>query len=874
RAPSLKKPAAKPVQSTPGTPLTISRYFDQTVMLTNSERDQLWDQVRQQPEQNFTFKRHASDLGGGHPKDIYVDPRGHEWMFKPVAAGSEFAAEAETAAYKIGRLVDDNMVEVRVVKLNGKTGTIQRMLNGLADKPDLTSFNPGNFSAIEIEQLQRHRVIDWLTSNHDGHVAQFLRTQDGHLIGIDKGQAWRYFPNDKLAIDYHPNSQFGEREPVYNTLFRMQKNGEIALTWHPMLDSIKRLEQLSDDELWSYVESYASGRYQSDSAGLRKFKLMLIDRKNNLRRDFEAYIKTVDKKFKGFDAIAAETKVSSKIADPKRKQAEELIKKVDDAGWQGVTIDFDSGDVEDMNLLVFSESVKGKPRTAVKMKLLKSADQRVHKLIKGLIDPDDMTGQPLVEDHFFDTIVSALKTIQSGSKKASKIDAATSLLNELNTLRVSSDPDIKAMAERYSYWVNVIQRWKSSGNNGLIPEIQQGEKLEVYIKMPQPKKVGHKAVSFTVKKGNVTFESRVANGRDIEVNGSRRGASQIFHRGDTSVQYQIDFGDGTIAYYTPTVTANNSLFAVNGEIEFLVDGKATPELLDRIIAHSRTLGIDGKIATDEDIELMYLLKHGYVLKDVEQAGYKQLLDNFESTKATTTERIRVLRDYWTKKMGVKDVTKLPCYQPQGVLQFGTTGGIQQAGHRVQLRFDLSDAMLEQQMPGVSLVHSLTNDYGHIAEFFDQVLAGNGTLVSTVEKLRCGVPVGGMSPAEDMSSGGASYVFTRIKSATDSRSEGIYFKKNMLRRLDAISYDHDKYGRVTGNDVIENRHSTIDGFRRCAGRSGNETIFKYTVTLLDNIEEVRVNHGKRKQMLDVFRKHGLSQLPDGRKVEQIVKEVGS
>ncbi len=871
RAPSLLKPAVKPITQTVVTPIPLSRYFDPTAALTHTERDQLWEQVRLQPDQHFKFKRHANDLGGGHPKDIFVDARGQEWMFKPVDAGSEFAAEAETAAYKIGRIVDDNMVEVRVVKLNGQTGTIQRMIAELSDKSDLTFFEPSKFSADEIEQLQRHRVIDWLVSNHDGHVAQFLRTQDGRLIGIDKGQAWRYFPNDKLGIDYHPNSRFGEREPVYNTLFRMQKNGEITLPWQPILDTIKRLEQLSDDELWSYVESYATGRFQNDSAGLRKFKLMLVDRKNNLRRDFEAYIKTVDKKFKGFDAVTAESKASGKVVDPKRKQAEELIKKVDDAGWQGVTIDFDSGDVEDMNLLVFTEKVNGKPRTAVKMKLLKDADQRVHKLIKGLIEPDAAVGQPLPEDHYFDTIVSALKTIQSGSKKTTKIDAATSFLNELNSLRVSSDPDIKAMAERYHYWINVIKNWQNAGNTGLIPEIESGQHLDLYLKMPPAKKAGKKTASFSVKKGTVSFESRVAKGKEIEVKGNRRGAGQIFHRGDTSVQYQIDFGDGTTAYYTPTVSANNSLFAVNGEIEFFVDGKATPELLDRIIQHSNTLGINGKIATDEDIELMYLLKHGYVLKDVEQSGYKQLLDNFESTKASTTERIRVLRDYWSKKMGVKDVTKVPSYQPQGVLQFGTTGGIQQAGHRVQMRFDLSDAMLEKQLPGVSLVHSLTNDYGHIVEFFDQVLAGNGTLVSTVEKLRCGIPVGGMSPAEDMSSGGATYVFTRIKSATDSRSEGIYFKKSMLRRLDAISYDHDKYGRVTGNDVIENRHSTIDGFRHCAGRSGNETIFKYTVTLLDNIEEVRVNQGRRSKMLEVFKRHGISRLPDGRKVEEVVKD---
>ena len=179
-------------------------------------------------------------------------------------------------------------------------------------------------------------------------------------------------------------------------------------------------------------------------------------------------------------------------------------------------------------------------------------------------------------------------------------------------------------------------------------------------------------------------------------------------------------------------------------------------------------------------------------------------------------------------------------------------------------------MLEKQMPGYSLLHGLTDDR-NVPAFFDRVLDGNGTLVSTVEKLRCGVEIGGMSPSQDMSSGGASYVFTRIKDAKDSRYEGIYFKKNMLRRLDAISYDHDKYGRVTGNDVLENRYSTVDGFKQCAKTSSNETIFKNSVTLLDNIDEIRVGRGERKTLVDVFKKHGINRMPDGRKVEDIVKE---
>jgi hypothetical protein len=89
-------------------------------------------------------------------------------------------------------------------------------------------------------------------------------------------------------------------------------------------------------------------------------------------------------------------------------------------------------------------------------------------------------------------------------------------------------------------------------------------------------------------------------------------------------------------------------------------------------------------------------------------------------------------------------------------------------------------------------------------------------------------------------------------------------------MDAISYDHDAFGKVIGGYVEEHRHSTVDAWKKIYTRSGNETIFKNSVTLLDNIDVIVVNGSQRKQaLLDVFRKHGITKLPDGRAVEQVI-----
>jgi len=150
------------------------------------------------------------------------------------------------------------------------------------------------------------------------------------------------------------------------------------------------------------------------------------------------------------------------------------------------------------------------------------------------------------------------------------------------------------------------------------------------------------------------------------------------------------------------------------------------------------------------------------------------------------------------------------------------------------------------------------------------------MISTVEKMRIGIKQGGMSPKADMSSGGASYFFTRLrKTPTKAHpgQSGLYFKKKLLRRMDSITYDHDKYGRCTGDEVRLNRKSFIKDWKRILSRNtSDETIFKYTVTLLDNIEcIVASSASERRAVIQAFKKHGITKLPDGRRIENIVLE---
>ena len=105
--------------------------------------------------------------------------------------------------------------------------------------------------------------------------------------------------------------------------------------------------------------------------------------------------------------------------------------------------------------------------------------------------------------------------------------------------------------------------------------------------------------------------------------------------------------------------------------------------------------------------------------------------------------------------------------------------------------------------------------------------------------------------------------------------GLYFKKRLLRRMDAVSYDHDAYGRVTDDYVASRRGSTPEDWKSFARQSGNETILKNSVMLLDDIELIVTgSDAERKRTLASFTKRGIRRLPDGREVEKVVVVRGS
>ena len=829
--------------------------------------DEAWKQ-KGQPK-NFKLQGKAK-IEGAHTKFFYTDEKGEKWLFKP--ADQEFLAHGDEAAYRIGRLIDPEAVEVRVITLNGKTGSIQKWKTGLAAKKDFSGIDPSDLSPGDIEQIQREHVVDWLISNHDGHGKQFVRMRDGKVHGIDKGQLFKFIGDDKLSIDYHPNRTHGETEPYYNTVFRAAKQGEVKFDPQATLRYVREVEKISDDEYKALLGPYAERRFGRNTAKKEAFYQTALNRKRNMRRDFEKFYGNIlgDKSFR-FEQTDVPLKKGSHLG----KAEIETLADARRAGWQGKVIPFDVEDVEDQNALVFTETVNGKPRTVVRMKIRPEAES---KMLKNLAVTSDNklvvdVGDTLPQDAFHDKVLAGIKTVNSHVDKGDFKYNQDSLANvkkimpQLRKLEKSKDPDETAMATAYLKDCQTILDGAESNKKyaGKFTQYRKQFKSEPDLKKP--------VEDITARKTKIRMPKRRISGGKIDVEQEHASIGEVFGRPmKDGVQYEINLGDGMTATYKPWV--NGNYYAHQGEFEVHLPGDADPKQFDQMMERLDRMGVNATISTPQDTELMYLQKQAYVLKADKSAPYKKVMQDLDRRSASKEERIARLRGFWEKKLGVPDLTKTSGYDPVGEHQLQWNDPRKHAGYRHQMRFDISDDDLEREMAGYGLYHRLTDDQ-NLPKFVDEVLGSNSAMASTVEKMRVGIKPGGMSPQEDMNTGGASYFFTRIRKLPGqrggSRTPGLYFKKRMLRRMDAITYSGDKYGRVTADTVRKNRRSNIEDWKKIASRGGNdETIFKYSVTLFDNIEVVAVsNPSERTKVIQAFRKHGITRLPDGRKLEEVV-----
>ena len=877
------KHGGKGIKSKPKSVKVEIPHVDVSKPIDWKKTDSDWDNFKRR--ESFKFQGKA-DIDGAHTKYFFTDNQGDRWLFKPVS--ETFRAYGDEAAYHIGRLIDDQAVDVRFIELHvpgrGKMkGSLQKWKTGLREDFDFRNTNVTNLTQAELEQLQREHVIDWLISNHDSHGKQFIRESHGQVYGIDKGQLYKFMGKDKLSIDYWPNKRWGEKEPIYNTIFRAVQNNELDVDLNASLRYIKQVEKITDDMFLSILKPYAEGRFGKSGANLKAFYSQALHRKNHIREDFEKFYSDILSKRNGKKTVFKfeDVKTGAVKLSP---EAEEIVEDAVKAGWQGKTLPLDGDDIEDLNGLVYVEKIKGTKQTQVNLRMKVRPDSE-KKLLSQLDNSagslPEIRGQALNQDSFYQDILSGVKTlnhhVSAGdyAYNQNTLKIVRRYQRELRNLKKSTDPEVSQMAGHYLKAVNKILKGAKENKkyDGLFKQYLRKNDI------PEPKRTD----TLPFKKQRIVYEHKQNKNGEIIIEKSRTDDLKKVLRRDHAtegLEYRIDLGDGVEAVYKPWNDSN--YYAHRGELELKITGHPNSSTIETLMDKLNDLGLDGRQAAQEDQELVYLYKQAYLLKEDAKPSYKKLLGKMGGQNATKEQRINALRSYWSDKLGVEDITKLSDYNPYG--EYSLSGNAarkkvfsETGGYRNTYRFDISRRKLDSELKGYGLYHKLTNGRD-VIKTIDTVLSTNGAMVSTVEKIRLGIPVGGMSPLDDMGTGGASYFFTRVRKLPGTREPGevgMYFKKNLIRRLDAITYDTDKYGRVTGNTVRNNRHSDLGSYKTIAGRYRNdETIFKNNVTLLDNIDRINVySRDDKTRLLDVFLKYGIKKLPDGRPVKDIILVMG-
>lgn len=241
------------------------------------------------------------NLGGTGEMYRYVDKDGREWLFKPAKSKSgtpeRFRAYAQEAGYRVQYLVDpESAVPVGVGELGGRFGAFQRRITGVPGKKG--SFNLEAFQTMGeplpeglAGQLQREHLTDWLLGNFDAHGGNFIVDDAGRLIGLDKEQAFKYIARPgsrKMSYSYHPNSEYGEREPVYNTLFRRFAKGELDLNLQDTLSYLKRVEAIPDREYREIFRGYAEELHGKGKAA-EELLDQIVERKSVVRERYREF---------------------------------------------------------------------------------------------------------------------------------------------------------------------------------------------------------------------------------------------------------------------------------------------------------------------------------------------------------------------------------------------------------------------------------------------------------------------------------------------------------------------------------------------------------------------------------------------------------
>jgi hypothetical protein len=713
--------------------------------------------------------------------------------------------------------------------MNGATHIASRIIDGLASNRALLT------GTKEVPGVADGFAMDAWLANWDvvGLSYDNLLVKAGRAIRVDTGGALRYRAQGGLKGD-----AFGKTVPELDSL----RDGTAAqtsavfgnLTREQMAASARKVLAFSDADIDDLVARYGPTKKADRTALAATLKA---------RRD------AIGEAFP--EAMAARP---APAPVPTERVTRLEAENINNARSNGYALPTDKGDVEDQQVLVWHKvNQQGDTVTSAYMKIRGDAEGRLRKELGGatqaLADYNDLN----------DKVLGAIKSIRyriaqgeaqltgAGLKKAEvAVERYHEVLRamekevadglrpaaQVKSLKVTFEPYMRPIIESVAtakpVWDDSLRTFK-------------GKKI-LAAKAP-PAEKGQRA--WRRENGHYTLAD-IRKGRQIDIDDVYRVNTQRF----------VWEEDGVRVEFYPDQPG--TLHALKGRLQVTVPGN-DPGAAARVFAVMDELGIDSSRATEADMELLYLRQIAYANKIDTQPAIKKALDAGDADQAA-----RLI----SSEVGV-DIRATGHYKPTGERQAFEHGRLQRfrpelLGHPDWPAFD------KQYV----LYHRFTN--GDMVGTLERIIEGGGQMAPTTDKMRRGIPMGGMSPEEDLATGGANYFFTRINTKNTARKKaGITWKARMATRIDAITYDSDNFGRTTGDFVRQNRLHTLDSMKQASRRNGNETILKDSVSIFDNIDHITVDsESQRQRLISFMKKAGYDTWPgDGRALDDVIRTKG-
>jgi hypothetical protein len=249
---------------------------------------------------------------GAGDKEVFKNNAGDEFIFKfATKKGSKepqpFRVAGQVAFATVANALKPFHVKVDSSTLNGLPGTLQNVLK-LGNPAEIgKSFDPDKLTVQEKEDVASEHLLDWVMSQHDSHGSNLMRTADGRIVGIDKEQTFKYFYNkstgkfdaDSLSIDYHPNSAYGESEPYYNKFWRAFSEDKLDFDPQTLAPYFAKLDALDGEAYEKLLRPYAELAFPDDAGKQYEFVYAARNRKLTAKLQFEKFVTDLYRKRAG-----------------------------------------------------------------------------------------------------------------------------------------------------------------------------------------------------------------------------------------------------------------------------------------------------------------------------------------------------------------------------------------------------------------------------------------------------------------------------------------------------------------------------------------------------------------------------------------------